>query len=648
MEVERNMKFKHLFQPIKIGNMEVKNRILMPGMGVNFGCDAEGHLQEQMIEFLAARAKGGTGMIIMAGGAIDPTGMDVESQPKMWTDSVIPSLTKLADAIHVHGAKIGMHLYHSGGQRNHEEKVGPSPVSALAVVKGAPRELSVNEIKKYVNLYGESARRCKDGGLDFVEVHAAHGYLISEFLSPYFNQRTDEYGGPFENRARFLLELIDAIRDNVGNDIALGIRINGDDFMKGGWGLDDAKKLAPLLEKRNVDYLNISAGVYGTAPLTIAPMYENDGYLVYLAEAIKKEVSIPVATVGRIKDPALADRIIADGRADFVAIGRPHIADPEFANKAKEGRLLDIRPCLGCCLGCIERVLNDEPASCVVNPEVGREYSLKDMKPAETPKKILIVGAGPVGLHTAILLGKRGHRVTIVEENDHVGGNLVAAAMPPKRIVYLDFIDYLKREVAKLKIEIRLNTEVTESIIDEIRPDAAVICSGSKPAIPLMKGLFTSDMDVHTAVDVLEGKTVTGDKVMVMGNNNVALMVADYLAERKKEVVVLGRKKTFGEEMSGADRFYLRSRLAAAKVKLVKNVSIKKFISGGVSMTADGNDVELTGYDDVVISEGMESVRKPLELFKQRAIETHVIGDAKGPKNLMDCIAEADDVGRSL
>ncbi|MDX9788979.1 MAG: FAD-dependent oxidoreductase [Desulfobacterales bacterium] len=643
------MKFKHLFSPIKIGNMTVKNRILMPGMGVNFGCNENnGHLEDQIIQFLAARAKGGTGMIIMAGGAIDPTGMDVDSQPMMWRDDIVPSIQKLADAIHPHGAKIGMHLYHSGGQRNNENKVGPSPVAALAVVKGAPRELTVPEIKDYVKKYGESALKCKQGGLDFVEVHAAHGYLISEFFSPYFNQRTDEYGGSFENRVRFMLEIADSIRDHVGNDIAFGVRINGDDYMKGGWGLDDAKRLAPLLEQHGVDYVHVSAGVYGTAPLTIAPMYEDDGYLVYLAEAIKKEVSIPVCTVGRIKDPAFADKIIAEGKADFVAIGRPHIADPEFANKAMEGRLQDIRPCLGCCLGCIERVLNDEPASCVVNPEVGREYSLTELKKVDNPKNVLIVGAGPTGLHTAMLLGKRGHKVTILEENDHVGGNLKAAGKPPKRAIYEDFLEYLRREVSKQKVEIRLNTEVTEEVIDEIKPDVAVVCSGSKPAIPLMKGLFTSDMDVHTAVDILEGKTVTGDKVMVLGNNNVSLMVADYLAERGKEVVVLGRKRTFGEEMSGADRFYLRTRLAKAKVKLMKNVSVKKFVKGGVLVTVDGTDAELSGYDDVVISEGMDAVRKPAELFKKKDVEVHVIGDAKSPKNLMDCIAEADDLGRSL
>jgi 2,4-dienoyl-CoA reductase-like NADH-dependent reductase (Old Yellow Enzyme family)/thioredoxin reductase len=628
--------------------MEVKNRIMMPAMGINFGCDEEGFVTDQMIEYLGARAKGGTGMIILAGGTVHPIGGDTESYPMLWKDGIVPSLIKLKDATRGTGARIGMHLYHSGGQRDRPEKVAPSAVPALGIVQGVPRELEIDEINELIGLYGEAARRCKEGGLDFIELHGAHGYLITEFLSPYFNRRSDQYGGSFENRSRFLLEIIDSIRNSVGSDMVLGVRYNGDDFMDGGWGLEDARRLAPLLEERQVDYLHISGGVYGTAPLTIASMYEEPGYLAYMAEAVKKEVSIPVVTVGRVKDPVLADRIIAEGKADIVAVGRAHIADPEFANKAKEGRLNDIRPCLSCCLGCIDNVFQHEPASCVVNPEVGREYLLKGMQDAKSKKKVLIVGAGPAGLHAALVLTRRGHRVTIFEETGDIGGMLKVAGLPPKRGVFLEFIDYLKRELAKLKVEIRLNNEISEAAIDEIKPDVAVICSGSKPAIPLKKGLFNSDMDVHTAVDILEGTTITGEKVIVLGGNQVALLVADYLAVKNKEVVVLNRKKNFAPEMAAADRFYLRERLKAENVTLLKKISVKKFLKDRVAITINGNKSEIIGFEDIVISEGMESVRKPLELFKGRDLELYVIGDAKNPKTLLDCLAEADDLGRNL
>ena len=639
---------KHLFQPLKIGSMEIKNRVLMPAMGINFGYDENGFATNQMTEYIKARAKGGTGMIILPAGTIHPSGIDGISYPALWRDDIVPSLKALTDSVHEYDTKLGIHLYHAGGQSDHDVRVAPSPVPAMAIIRETPRELDIKEIEEFVTLYGKAAKKSKEAGFDFVEIHGSHGYLITEFLSPIFNKRTDRYGGSFENRMRFLLECIDAIKENTGSDFPLGIRYNGDDFTPDGWGLDDARKLAVILEKKGVDYLNITAGIYGTKPLTISSMYEEQGYLVYLAEAVKKEVSIPIGTVGRIKDPVMADRIIKDGRADIVAIGRAHIADPEFANKAEGGRLSDIRPCIACCLGCIESVFKGQEASCVINPEVGREYLLKDQKKAEVSRKVMVVGAGPAGMALARLATMRGHKVRIIEEKGETGGMLRVAAKPPKRTEFLDLIDYYQRELAGLKVEIRLNAELTEDLIDEFQPDVAVVCSGSLPRISEVEGLFDTEMDIHTPVDLLERNTTVGDRVLILGGNHIGLQVADYLVDKGKEVVVINRDKSFALQMAAADRFSLRERLKVPNVTLFGSVNIKNFLPNGVVITIKNEDVVLNGYDDIVISEGMKSIRTPARMFKDKGIEVHIIGDAKGPRTILESQAEADEVARNI
>ena len=283
-------------------------------------------------------------------------------------------------------------LMHGGRQSYHDQKVAPSPIPALAVVKGVPKALTVAEIGELVAAFGDAARRCRDAGFDFVEVHAAHGYLINQFLAPNSNHRQDQYGGSFENRIRFFLELLADIKAKAGSDFPVGLRINGEDYVDGGWTLAEALRLAPILEANGADYLHVSAGVYGSKQLTIPSMYVPHGCFIHLAEAVKQVVDIPVVTVGRIKSPEMADRILKDGRADIVAMGRSLIADPMLPKKALAGELNAIRPCVGCCLGCIHAVLALEPGGCVVNPDVGREYLMDADAVAASPKRILVVG----------------------------------------------------------------------------------------------------------------------------------------------------------------------------------------------------------------------------------------------------------------
>ena len=642
------MHLKHLFSPVRLGRMDVRNRLVMPPMSVNFGVDEQGFVTEQHWAYLAARAKAGTGMIVVGGGAVHPDGLDLPRMPPVWDDRFIPGLSRLAAEVQKHGARIGLQLLHGGRQAFHGRRVAPSPLPSLAVVKGVPRELTRDEIIELVVCHAEAARRARQAGFDFVEIHAAHGYLISEFLAPNANQRTDEYGGAFENRTRFLLEILAAIKKRCGRDYPVGVRYNGEDYVESGWTLSEALRLAPLLQATGADWLHVSAGVYGSMPVTIPSMYEPFGCFVHLAQAVKGRVTIPVIAVGRIKDPVMADRIIAEGKADLVSMGRAHIADPELAAKAAQGRLHELRACIGCCRGCIESVLALQEATCVMNPEVGREYVLERIRfQTLQSKKIVVVGAGPAGLACARLLALRGHHVVVVEEQDRVGGALVYASKPPGRGELYEMVEYFMAELKRLGVDIRLNTLVDENLLGQLAPAAVILATGANPKIPEIPGLLDSGLELATVLEVLSGQVAPGTRVVVLGSDQAAMVTADFLADGSRDVVVLGGEH-FAAELSPNDRTSLRRRLAQSGVKLYKRAFIREFRDEGIVVEHAGGQEILIGFRDLVIAEGFRPERRLTALLNRLGFETHLLGDAKSPRTLLEITAEADELGRAL
>jgi 2,4-dienoyl-CoA reductase-like NADH-dependent reductase (Old Yellow Enzyme family)/thioredoxin reductase len=639
--------FPHLFNPITIGSMTAKNRLLMPAMSINFGVDEQGFVTEQLIDYFVARARGGAGMLLVGGGAVHPTGVELPDLPKLWNDACILSLTRMVDAVRSFDACFGVQLMHGGRQSYHDQKVAPSAIPAPAVVKGVPKALELVEIDELVAAFGDAARRCREAGFDFIEIHAAHGYLINQFMALNSNKREDLYGGSFDNRIRFLMELLADIKAKAGRDYPVGIRINGNDFIKEGWTLDDTLRLAPLLEAAGADYLHVSAGVYGSTELTIPSVYAPQGCFVHLAEAVKQVVSIPVVAVGRIKHADMADRIIAEGRADAVAMGRALLADPELPNKARANGAA-IRPCIGCCLGCIHAVLQLEPGGCVVNPDVGREYLLKDEDPADASRIVLVVGGGPAGLAAARMAAVRGHQVILIEESNTLGGLFRLATRAPGRQEAGDILAYFEAELARLQVEVRYQMLLTAGLLDDIAPDIAVLATGSLPDTPIIKGFSGTKMAIYSVVEVMGGELPEGERVIVLGGGQSALMLADFLAEAGRTVVVLNRGRHFGEEMSSNDRFYLRERLNRNKVQLYKNVVVDAFLPRGARFRAGEKTDVLEDMDALVISEGMRAIRPDRRLFKDRATTVHMIGDAKEPRNLMLAIAEGEELGRSL
>lgn len=634
----------HLFSPIQIGDKISKNRLMMSAMSINFGVDENCFVTDQLTQYFVRRAKGGAGMMLIGGGGIHPGGQELPDLPQLHDDDCIPSLKKMVDAVKPYDTLFGVQLMHGGRQAYLDETVAPSAIPAPAVVKGKVRALEIEEIKQLADCFGHAARRCREAGFDFIEIHGAHGYLIGQFLSPNSNIRTDEYGGRLENRTRFLFDVISNIREKAGKDFPVGLRINGNDYMANGWELKDTIQTAPLIEQSGVAYLHVSGGVYGSTELTIPSMYTNHGCFVHLAREVKKHVSIPVITVGRIKYPEHAEEIIKEGDADIVALGRSFLADPDYPIKAEEGRLSEIRPCLGCCLGCIHAVLvNKEPGSCVVNPDVGREYKLQNQTTAHKPLTILIAGAGPAGMAAARQSACQGHRTVLCEKTDQTGGLLSLASKAPGRGELDDILSFLKTEIERLQVDVRTSTPLSLELIDEINPDKVILATGSMPDMPMIKGLFQSQMDVVTNVDVISGKETIGKKVIVLGGGMTGLITADFLADQGKEVVVLNRKKSFAEEMSSNDRFYLRERLNRADVQLYKNVSIRKITHDGVVFKSRGESYTLTGFHSVVISEKHLPIRDAKKLEKEVNIPFYLIGDAKSPRHLMYCMSEADE-----
>ncbi|MBF0243332.1 MAG: FAD-dependent oxidoreductase [Desulfamplus sp.] len=665
--------FPHIFNPVKIGSMVSKNRLMMSAMSINFGVDDKCHVTDQLTQYFVERAKGGVGMMLVGGGSVHPGGQELPDLPILYEDSSIPALQKMVEQVKPYGVKFGVQLMHGGRQSYLPQKVAPSPIPAPAVVKGEVRALEVDEIKELVECFGNATRRCKDAGFDFVEIHAAHGYLINQFMSPNSNIRQDQYGGTFENRTRFLFEIIEDIKIKAGEDFPVGIRINGRDYIKNGWELEDAVKLAPLLEKAKVAYLHVSGGVYGSTELTIPSMYSAHGCFVYMAQEVKKHVSIPVITVGRIKSPLLAEEILRDGKADVVSMGRALLADPYLPIKAQEGKLSEIRPCIGCCLGCIHAVLAKEPGGCVANPDVGREYKLKEEHQkenrfftnnleklskttsenvSEQKSKILVVGAGAAGMAAARLFAIRGHKVVVVEKKQNSGGLLLLASKAPGRGELGDILEFFKNELQRLNVEIVYGKPLDEEILKSFNPDKVVVATGSMPDMPMVKGLFQSKMEVVTSVDIMEESNQeaipTGKKVIVIGGGMTGLITADYIAAQNNEVYVLNRKKSYAEEMSANDRYYLRESLKKRGVILYKNVAIDKFTDRGVEFhIKDGEAVFIDGCDMVVISEKYTPIREIKKFEPLTSADFHFIGDAKLPRHLMYCISEAEEIARS-
>jgi len=630
--------FPKLFEPTRIGSLELKNRIVFPAITTYYDTHYDLLGAERSADFYAEIASGGAGLIVIAGlqaiypGRRDPPRVAINH------DKWIPHLNLWATAAQQNGAKIAAQLavwnyWSPDGEDATAEDVSPSgvvtweaEVSARYKFNTDSRILTVPEIQAIEQLVADAARRAREAGYDAVELPAVAGNLINRFITPYTNRRTDEYGGSLENRLRFLLETIAAIKDRAGADFPIICRVSCDDVMPWGLTLEDALEFAPLIEAAGVAVISTFAGWYESRP----PKYTMQvprGAFNHLAAGIKGVVQVPVCANIRINDPRMAEDILAAGEADLVAMGRALVADPEMPNKARDGRVREIRYCTGCCT-CLDTILPKGPLRCAVNARAGDEAATVP-QPTPVPKQVWVIGGGPGGMEAARLAAVRGHRVTLFEKDNVLGGQLRAAAIPPGKSEWRGFVEYLTAEIERLGVEVRLGVAVDKAMVLAANPAAVILATGATPWLPTIEGLDPAT--ATTAVDVLLGlKALNAATVIVVGGGLVGCETAEFLTEQGKQVTIVEMLSEIGADIGPFNRRFVLDRLADIGVKCVTDAKVAALSPTGVILDA-ADHTELKA-DAVIFATGTVCENRLLSELNGLVPVILSVGDCANPR----------------
>ena len=651
-----------LLTPVNIGSAVIKNRIMMSAMGTNL-VEPSGEVTDRALDYFVTRAKTGPGLIMVEVTSVDEGGKIRKNQLANYDNRFKSGLIRLASAIKECGVKVGVQIHH-GGRRSDSKMTGKPVVAPSSIARWngeIPHELTETEIQELINKFAQAARRGKECGFDAVELHFGHGYLGAQFLSPLTNKRRDKYGGDLENRARFCLETIAATRHLVGKEYPIITRLSADEYIKGGINIDDAAIIAQLFEASGVDAINVSAGYnasseegyMGASVLRSAvPMSVPRGCFVHLAEAIKRKVGLPVVTTGRINDLSLAEQIIAEGKADIVALGRAFLADPEIIPKWIRGEDEDIRRCIAC-NECQKSMARSEPVRCAINAETGREREYR-ITPAARRKKVLIVGGGPGGMEAARVAAIRNHQVVLAEKEDKLGGNLLAAAKPDFKSEITTLIQFLSAQIRKNNVKVELSTSVRLEFVERLKPDVVILATGAKPIKPNIKGIEKTI--VTDAVEVLTNKSDVGSEVVVIGGGRVGCEVAAHLAQQGKKITVVEIRNTdFGlneglalDEESGMRRWLLFDLWPTLQISVLGNSTFKEVTDDGVVIFKKESGERLIKCDKVIFAVGMTPVNDLEDKLKGKVPEVYRIGDCVEPRTVLGAIHEGAEIARKI
>ena len=648
------LSFPRLFKPASIGKVKIKNRLVMLPMGTAYASQL-GEVTQKTIDYYEERAKGGAGLITIGNVSVHlPNVINALVLDSEW---VLMGHYELAERLHTHGARVCVQLNCPGRQKGSmalrpgEEVISSSPLPTVRFGQTypIPRALTQDEIHQWIEKFASAAARAKKVGYDMVELHGAHGYLINQFISPFMNKRTDEYGGSLENRMRFALELIATVRQAVGPDFPIGFRISAVEFVPGGVTLEESPAIARMLETAGVDYISVSAGVYEVTDKMICLMRDTEGWRDYIWEAIKQSVKVPTIAGGSLRHPDFCERLLKEGKADFIGLARPLFADPEWPKKAEEGRVEDIRLCISCnqCLmGSRSRRLGVR--RCSVNAAAGRERKFSEIMPAPVPKRVMVIGGGPGGMEAARVAALRGHKVTLYEKGETLGGQLLLAGKPQSKRKVLWLRDYLSTQLQKLGVKVELGMEVTPSLVEEAKPDVVVVATGAEPIQLDIPGI-----DHRTGVnswDLFQGKVnLEREKVAVVGGGMIGCEVAEYLLESANRVSIIEQLPSLAADMEPIHRHRMLELLEENNaISFTRRKAVGITGKGVQTVNLDDGREELVEADRVVIAVGTRPVNTLVDALEGEVPELYTVGDCSQPRVIIEAVYEGSLTGRQI
>ena len=635
-----------LFSPFTLKGIYLKNRIVMPGLA-SFLIDDDGCISDATIEHYRRRAAGGPAMVIMEACAVSPEGVVSNHQARIDDDRFIEGLHKIAVVMKSEGSVPAVQIHHSGRQTSikviKRKPLAPSAIPC-PTIRGEVEPLTTEGIHDIVQKFGDAARRSVQAGFELVEIHGAHGYLINQFLSRVSNAREDEYGGDIVGRSRFAIEIVETIRQRLGAHFPLSFKISAQEFLPDGLTVAESIEILKLLVKAGIDGVQVSAGNDITAEWICQPMFMEQACLAESAARIKKALNIPVMAVGRINDPLVANAVLEKNQADLVCIGRGLLADPQLPNKAREGRLDEIRTCIACNT-CMESIFRKGRIECLVNPTLGREKEMAFV-PASKPKRVMVVGGGPGGLNVAWVAARRGHKVHVFEKRGALGGQLLSGSVPGHKKDLLSLIRFQEKQIEKFGVTCHLNHAVQATDIQEFNPDVVVLATGSQPALPPVDGI--NNAIVMTYEDVLNGAPPSFRQAVVIGGGATGLELALYLAENDCHVSVVEMLAKIGRSLESMTKKILLGRLKEHRVSIWNETQLVRIESKGAVVSTGDKREMLIEAEKVILATGNRPQNDLYQKVNSLGYETHLIGDCLETRSAKEAIYESAVLGRKI